>query len=106
MEDNTSAETTAGQDGAGASAREVDKDEAEVQHTLKCLIGFNHPLHAPLNGQTNIAPRLSDDLEALAVQTMRHLPPMSVMRPPKCSVSSMGLAMHEARAKVIHTKHS
>lgn len=62
---------------------ERNEDEAAARHSLRKACGPEPPPWAPADGLTPLAPRLKEDLAALAALTEMNFPPLRVVRPTK-----------------------
>eukprot|EP00804_Cyclotella_cryptica_P012519 CCRYP_017724-RA/>CCRYP_017724-RA protein AED:0.34 eAED:0.23 QI:0/0/0/1/1/1/3/0/930 len=60
---------------------ERDEDEAAAAYSMRKLLSSKTVLHAPVDGVTQPAPRLMDDLNALIKLTSSALPPLRIVRP-------------------------
>ena len=72
----TAVQTTEG----GKEVIEEDEDDAVMRHVVRRQFGVK-TLHAPPTGKTAPAPRLLEDLKALAMLTSSTSPPLRVIRP-------------------------
>eukprot|EP00804_Cyclotella_cryptica_P022763 CCRYP_004986-RA/>CCRYP_004986-RA protein AED:0.37 eAED:0.37 QI:0/0/0/1/0/0/2/0/452 len=60
---------------------ERDEDEAAAAYSMRKLLVSKTILHAPVDGFTQPAPRLIDDLKALIKLTSAALPPLRIVHP-------------------------